>query len=846
MSTTPFLTSANLRPSLIRSRTRIGQWVLALCVLSAAPRASAQTPPPVDPAQAAPAPEAVPEPEPTQTTDAGSPAPEPTQGADADVEAAPPAPPVAVPPAVPEVAPVGETTPAAEPAPASSVNETPAEPVAAAPNSASQTPIEVTIVGTRLARTPGSAHVIRDKELQRFEYDDPTLVLSSVPGVFSRTEDGMGLRPNIAMRGVNPDRSKKITLMEDGVLFGPAPYSAPAAYYFPIITRMTGVRVIKGPSAVAYGPQTVAGAIDLNTRAIPTTPSGAIDLAAGQYGYGKGHAYFGASNDQFGFIVEGVRLQNNGFKELMTDPNRDTGFVRDEWMAKFSYVVDPSAEVRNEFRLKLGYSDEVSNETYMGLSQEDFNDNPYARYGATAGDQMKNHHTSVALTHQVDFKPHMTLTTTAYRNDFSRIWHRVDGIEGADTFDVLDNVASATGTDAQRTRESYLSVLRGQSTFADAFGSSGARVVSATNARDFVSEGVQSLFRWDTETGKVAHRLEAGMRLHYDRIERHHTADGSLLYDGEPYPDGQRTVTTAFNRASTYALAPHVQYAMTFQGLTVTPGLRTELMRMNFYDRKAGNSSHFNAYAVLPGLGLFYSLTEELGLLAGVYRGFSAPPPDAGKSAKPEYSVNYEAGTRYTDGPLRAEVIGFYNAYSNITDIGNDGGGTAAQQDKHFSGGRARVYGLEVLVGHDIPAGSLKLPITLAYTRNQAQFLESFVSGDPLWGTVEKGDFMPNVPKHLLRASAGVESKLAGGALAFNYVAKTGDGSTGSGAEHRELYNDAQYLVDASAWAKVWGPLQIYATAQNLLDSVYVVSHRPFGARPNAPRWVHVGLKAAF
>ena len=193
-----------------------------------------------------------------------------------------------------------------------------------------------------------------------------------MPGVYSRTEDGMGLRPNIGIRGVNPDRSKKITLMEDGVLFGPAPYSAPAAYYFPLITRMTQVRVIKGPAAIAYGPQTVGGAIDFITRAIPDDAFGRRSISpAGQYGYGKVHAYFGASDEQFGFLVEGVRLQNNGFKELMTDGPRHG--LHQRRMDGQGLLRRRSRRRRaNEFRLKLGYSDEVSNETYMGLAPEDF------------------------------------------------------------------------------------------------------------------------------------------------------------------------------------------------------------------------------------------------------------------------------------------------------------------------------------------------------------------------------------------------------------------------------------------------------------------------------------------
>ncbi|MDB4995815.1 MAG: outer rane iron(III) dicitrate receptor, partial [Myxococcaceae bacterium] len=77
-------------------------------------------------------------------------------------------------------------------------------------------PTEVTVAGTKLGQTAGSAHVIRSDKLERYEYDDPNAVLAQVPGVYSRGEDGIGLRPNIGIRGVNPDRSKKLTLLEDG------------------------------------------------------------------------------------------------------------------------------------------------------------------------------------------------------------------------------------------------------------------------------------------------------------------------------------------------------------------------------------------------------------------------------------------------------------------------------------------------------------------------------------------------------------------------------------------------------------------------------------------------------
>lgn len=133
----------------------------------------------------------------------------------------------------------------------------------------------------KLRKEAGSATLLSEAQLAEYEYDDIHRILSNVPGVNIREEDGYGLRPNIGFRGVTPERSKKITIMEDGVLIGPSPYSAPAAYYFPVPTRMTAVEVFKGPAAIKHGPQTVAGALNLVTRQVPEFTEGGIDVAVG-------------------------------------------------------------------------------------------------------------------------------------------------------------------------------------------------------------------------------------------------------------------------------------------------------------------------------------------------------------------------------------------------------------------------------------------------------------------------------------------------------------------------------------------------------------------------------------
>lgn len=694
-------------------------------------------------------------------------------------------------------------------------------------------PEEVSVTGTRLVETGGSAHAIRDKQLRRFAYDDPHQVLLTVPGVYVRPEDGFGLRPNIGIRGTSSDRSKKVTLMEDGVLLGPAPYSAPAAYYFPLIDRMRTVRVVKGPGSIVYGPQTVGGAIDLVTREIPSGRKGTYDLALGQYWFNKQHLTYGASDETFGFLVEGMRLANTGFKEL--DGGGNTGFVRNEWMAKASWVPDPRADIQNEIQLKLGYSDERSNETYLGLTDRDFRATPDRRYVASKLDQMKWHRTAIALTHRARFSPRLELVTTAYRHDLTRAWRKVNKFRGTDLFDVLTN-------DTPR-NEVFRSVLRGE---ADA-SSAAETLLIGPNDRTFVSQGVQTQVRATARTGPIVHRVTYGVRAHYDEIVRKHTQDGFVMTAGELVPEGTPTETTANNKASTHALALYATDAMTWGPVTLTPGVRIEAIHAAYRDDLSGVRDGATYRVVIPGASAFWALRRDLGLLAGVHKGFSPVPPEQARFSKPEESVNYEGGLRWARKWARAEAIGFYNDYSNITNLCTFSNGcVGANVDRQTAGGSARIAGAEVYAEAEAPiARGWLLPFRASYTYTYTEFLTTFQSADPVFGNVRAGDEIPYVPPHQAAGSVGLEHGAWGVNVGATYVDAMRE-RAGQGTPAPGTLTDAYFLLDAGARYRLSRFLELYVNGRNLTNERYIASRRPYGARPGAPLWVLAGVRGEF
>ncbi len=693
---------------------------------------------------------------------------------------------------------------------------------------------EVMVLGARLPRASGSVHVIGKKQLERYELDDPHAILGTVPGVYVRTEDGYGLRPNIGIRGASSDRSKKLTLMEDGILFGPAPYTAPAAYYFPLMTRMKSVRVIKGPGAILFGPQTVGGAIDLVTEDIPGKLGGYLDVGYGMYNYQKLDARVGTSDEHFGVLLSGTHLGSGGFKEL--DGGGKTGFVRNEWMAKASYVLDSSARDRHMFGVKLGYSDETSHETYLGLTDADFRATPYRRYRSSKLDEMKWHRTSIVLSHRTNVGRSVTLDTSVYRHDLSRTWRKVNAFGGAAIGDVL-------GDETTPRNAIYYGVLTGQAE------SSGApdTLYVGPNQREFVSQGVQTTLRFQLGTGPVLHRLEYGARLHYDSMDRLHTQEGFSMRSGQLVPDGRATQITADNLGWTTAFAMHAADAMSWRRTILTPGVRVEMIRSGLDDRAARTQIAGSYQAVLPGVGLYQGITKDLGVLAGVYRGFSPTAPGQSRTNKPESSVNYETGARFSRRGLRAEIIGFFNSYSNLTNVCTFSNGCVTENlDRQFDAGRARIFGLEAFGENELALGrEFALPARASYTYTDSQFLNAFDSGDPILGNVVRGDQLPYIPYHQLALSAGIERRKWAVNASFTFVGTMREVAGQGPAPAGEL-TDATYLLGAGASYQLTRWLKLYGSGQNLLNQAYLASRRPYGARPGAPLMVNFGAKAEF
>lgn len=664
---------------------------------------------------------------------------------------------------------------------------------------------------------PNSSHYISKEKLERHQDTDVNRVIKQVPGVYVREEDGFGLRPNIGLRGTNPDRSKKINFLEDGILAGPAPYSAPAAYYTPSMFHVENMEVFKGVATVPYGPNSVGGSINFITPEVPSEPKGFVEASSGSHDYRKFIGRAGTGGETYGILFQGAYHETSGFKEL--DGGGNTGFQQGDFILK-GRVRTRGGDRPQFLDLKIGYAREDSDETYLGLTDADFKSNPYRRYAASQLDHMKWDHKSYSGSYTAALTQNSTVVLTLYRREFERTWYRFDRFANA-------NLTARAVLEDPNTYQDYAGILRGE-VDSSAIGAGNGDIDIARNHRTFFSQGAQALHM----ISEGSHDLRWGLRWHQDQIRRDHAMDRYSMTSGRLVRTADARVQTASDRDTSLSQSIFAVDEISLGPVRMTVAGRYE--RVETDDRTIRNSDNF----FVPGVGAVWSVVPEFSIFTGVNRGYSPVGPGQNDAVKPEESTNYEAGVRYQKA-FFAEIIGFFNDYQNIKGLCSFSSGCGSA-DLEFNGGKAHIYGAESRARFGWAKGKWKFPFELNYTYTKAEFQTAFTSTSEEWGlgAVRKGDPLPYVPENQYTLNAGLERGKWKTDVRFTW---TGDQYDSAAAGRKTV--DAYGVVDLDLKYYLAKESFAYLKVDNLLDNEYIVSYRPYGARPGKDRMFQVGLR---
>ncbi len=712
----------------------------------------------------------------------------------------------------------------------------------------------VNIVGQRSKSIPGSNTYIDNEKLRQLNQTNINNVLKTVPGVTVRDEEGFGLRPNISLRGTKVDRSARITLMEDGILIAPAPYADPSAYYFPTFSRMEGVEILKGSSQIKYGPYTIGGAINLLSTSIPESFKGHALLSYGSFGTNQERIWVGDSHENFDYVFEANRFASDGFKKL--DNGDSTGFDRRDIMGKFRWHTDVSSKVGQSITLKLVKSTEDGDEAYLGLTYEDYKNNPIRRYAGTQKDNLDLRHNHITLNYTLVPTKGLSIRTTGYYSDTFRDWGRINTAGGKGLNNILNDP-----TENQVAYQILTGQMDGDIDYQNA-------------ARSYFSKGIQSTLEYVGKTENTNHKFELGVRYHIDQADRYATRSTYAIKTGRmtlKTPGLKGNQENQLRNAN--ALAVHSSYDLSFKGVTLSPGVRYEKIRLrlenfgnNNLERSGSRSESNELTVILPGMGINYEIDKSMNVFIGVHKGFSPPGPpsvtlSAESQAKAETSINYELGYRYEDYGLNTQVVGFYNDFDNILGSDTMSSGGVGSGDM-YNAGKAKILGLEFSLTYDLlhkrtSNPDLKLPFGMSYTYTDATFQETFTNAGGDWGSgvINKGDLIPFITPHVWSGIFGIENKIFNIGLIARYIGPTKTkpgGRTDIKYPNQETkYSDinaieAYWILDVSINWKFSKNFTIFSTVNNITNNKAIVASLPQGYRPNIPLSFNLGLKADF
>jgi Fe(3+) dicitrate transport protein len=551
------------------------------------------------------------------------------------------------------------------------------------------------ILPVNLDSVPGSYAIVDEEQLAVRRPFSVQEALNNVPGVHIVGENTFGLGVNIGIRGLDPRRSARTLMMDDGMPIQLGPYGDPSTHFTTPIERVQRIEVVKGSGQILYGPQTAGGMINFVTKPVPKNGvEGSVSAMAGNNDFVGLYGNIGAGGERGGFMIDATQKKGDGIRD-----NHD--FNMKDVMLKGQLNLTDSQKLI----AKVGYYEENSNVSETGLGSLEYAQN---KFQAPTGnnDRFNYERKSVHLTHLFDINDKAKLSTNAYyvdsfRSSFRQInlpgtsYPLIDGDreEVATGFSVMDRcpdvgVASGAGN--------------GVATEANAATCGGRH-----RPRSYDVWGVEP--RLDFKHTLFGFNSDAvvGFRYHEEGNIRKQYRDANPLAQSLDWAIANGSFREDI-RIDIEAKSYYAQNTFYSGNWSLTPGLRVEDVKRTINVLQAegdpqGFSKTTNQTVWLPGLGATWNGIANTTVFAGIHRGFAPPRPsrdlnfddlaglEAISTPQAEESTNTELGVRsnYFKG-VRFESTLFNTDFKNIviqTEAGNFvNGGESQHTGIEFAG----------------------------------------------------------------------------------------------------------------------------------------------------------------
>ncbi|HQN64535.1 MAG TPA: TonB-dependent receptor [Methylophilus sp.] len=653
---------------------------------------------------------------------------------------------------------------------------------------------------------PSSAAVVSQEEMDSSHVMTTSEALRKVPGVVTRDEEGMGMRPNISIRGLNPTRSTKVLLLEDGIPLAYAPYGDNASYYYPTIDRFESIEVLKGASQIKFGPQTIGGVINHITPNAPEKLSGHVSVTAGNRDYLNTKVNVGGS----GMLLDYTHKQGEGARDN-TEHNVDD----------LNFKITKTINDDHAVTLRANYFSEDSQVSYTGLTRAEYN-NFGGEYNPFKHDDFETTRYGTSLTHDWQINTNALLTTNVYYSHFDRDWWRQQSNSSA------GNIAAGVGCAAVGAGR-----IAGLAVDTDTCLGNQGRL------RTYETYGVEPRLSLNHGLGL----LEMGVKAHYETQDRRQKNGTS--------PTARTGTVVENNYRETDAYAGFISNRFDIGNFSITPAVRYEHVENKRKNRLTGAQGEATLHEWIPGISFAYTPNSQYTFFAGVHEGFAPPRTEdlisntgGSVDVDPEKSTNYEVGFRaHPTKHFSLETTAFYNDFDNLVAVGSVASNVALSQ------GKATFAGLEILGRYEFDSGIFT---RVAYTWLPVAEQDSpfrNVSTNAIVGGSESGNRQPYAPKNTVTAALGykvgnwdamIEAVHVGRQYADFAETKAVDatGQLGEIASYT-IYNAAvNYKLPEHKTT-------LFLVGKNIFDKDYIVD-RTRGILTGMPALIQVGARYDF